>query len=82
PRTRRAGPGDRGEGPMELFEDMERLKLRFLAAFEGLARRGVISEADLAEIFDLVDRLDELSEEEIRTRLGRFIPGDADATAP
>ncbi len=58
---------------------MERLKLRFLTAFEGLARRGVISEAQLAEIFDLVDRLDELSEEEIRTLLGRYIPGDDDA---
>ncbi|MFO7310785.1 MAG: hypothetical protein C0P61_001850 [Bacillota bacterium] len=64
---------------MGLFEDMERLKLRFLTAFEGLARRGVISEDDLTEIIDLVDRLDELSEEEIREKLGRFIPGDTDA---
>ncbi|MBO8141093.1 MAG: hypothetical protein H0Z37_02780 [Firmicutes bacterium] len=64
---------------MDLFEDMERLKLKFLAAFEELARRGIIGEAQLAEIIDLVDKLDELSEEEIRARLGRYVPGDVDA---
>ncbi|OUM93475.1 MAG: hypothetical protein BAA04_02015 [Firmicutes bacterium ZCTH02-B6] len=63
---------------LDLFEDMERLKLRFISAFEELARRGVISEDDLAEIIDLVDRLDELTEEQIKERLGRFIPGDQD----
>lgn len=60
---------------------MERLKLQFLAAFEGLARKGVLSEEELAEVIDIIDRLDELSEEEIRAKLGRFIPEDSDAFA-
>lgn len=64
-----------------MFEHMERLKLQFLAAFEGLHRKGVISEDELAEIIELVDTLDELSEEEIRAKLGRFIAEGEDASA-
>lgn len=64
-----------------MFERMERLKLQFLAAFEGLHRRGVMSEEELAEVIELVDTLDDLSEEEIRAKLGRFIPEADDATA-
>lgn len=60
---------------------MERLKLQFLAAFEGLHRKGVISEDELAEMIDLVDKLDEMSEEEIRATLGRFIGEVDDAAA-
>ncbi|MFS8583385.1 MAG: hypothetical protein FWJ61_11085 [Limnochordales bacterium] len=62
-----------------MFEHMERLKLQFLSVFEGLHRKGVLSEDELAEMIDLVDRLDELSEEEIRARLGRFIEEAGDA---
>ncbi len=60
---------------------MERLKLQFLAAFEGLHRKGVISEDELAEMIDLVDKLDEMSEEEIRATFGRFIGEVDDAAA-
>lgn len=60
---------------------MERLKLQFVTAFEGLHAKGVISEAELAEMIELVDRLDELSEEEIRAKLGRFIQEADDASS-
>ena len=33
---------------------MERLKLKFLSVFEGLHRKGVLSEDELAEMIDLV----------------------------
>lgn len=60
---------------------MERLKLQFLAAFEGLHQKGVISEAELSEFIDMVDKLDELSEEEIRAKLSRFLKEDNDEAA-
>lgn len=60
---------------------MERLKLHFLAAFEGLHQKGVISEAELSEFIDMVDKLDELSEEEIRAKLSRFLKEDNDEAA-
>lgn len=66
---------------MGLFEDMERLKLRFLTAFQQLAERGELTEGQLTEVIDIVDKLDEMSVEEIKERLGRYIPGvgeDAD----
>lgn len=59
---------------------MERVKLQFLAAFEGLHRKGVISEDELAELIDMVDKLDDLSEEEIRAKLSRFL-GEGDDEA-
>lgn len=58
---------------MALFEDMERLKLHFLAAFQKLTDKGVLSEQQLEEIIQIVDKLDDLSVEEIQERLGRYI---------
>ncbi|HHW10958.1 MAG TPA: hypothetical protein GXX29_13410 [Firmicutes bacterium] len=57
----------------ELFEESERLKLRFLAAMERMVKRGLLTEEQFAEVIDLVDRLDEYSEEEIEARLGKYI---------
>lgn len=63
---------------MALFEDMERLKLHFLAAFQKLAEKGVLTEGQLTEVIDIVDRLDDMSVEEIKQLLGRYIPGVGD----
>ncbi|MFO7266215.1 MAG: hypothetical protein FWJ73_05045 [Limnochordales bacterium] len=63
-----------------MFEEMERVKLKFLAAFEGLHRQGVISEDELAEYIDMVDKLDELTVDEIRAKLSRFL-GESDDEA-
>lgn len=57
-----------------LFEDMERLKLRFLAAFQKLVDKGVLTESQLEEIIQLMDKLDDMTVEEIKERLGRYIP--------
>jgi hypothetical protein len=56
----------------ELFEDSERLKIRFIAAYEKLWKEGLITEAELVEITDAVDRIDELSDEEFERILGKF----------
>lgn len=60
---------------MALFEDMERLKLHFLAAFQKLAEQGVMTEGQLSEVIEIVDRLDDMSVDEIKEQLGRYIPG-------
>jgi uncharacterized protein YccT (UPF0319 family) len=57
----------------ELFEESERLKLRFLATMERMVKRGYLAEEQFAEVIDLIDRLDEYSEEEISAHLGKYI---------
>lgn len=56
----------------DLFEETERLKIRFIRAYERLQELGKISEEELDEIIDALDRIDELSEEELAETLGRF----------
>ena len=55
-----------------LFEEMERVKIRFVAAYEKLLRKGLITEEDFEDILDALDRIDELSDEELERRLARF----------
>lgn len=57
---------------MALFEETERVKIRFVRAYERLFQMGYITEADLEEIIDVIDRLDEYSQEELERILGRF----------
>lgn len=56
----------------DLFEETERLKIRFIRAYERLHELGKISEEDLEEVIDALDRMDELTEEELAEKLGRF----------
>lgn len=55
-----------------LFEETERLKLRFLRAYERLHELGRISAEELDEVIDALDRMDELSKEEFEQKLGKF----------
>ncbi len=57
----------------ELFEEAERLKLRFVAGMERLLRKGVFTEAQFDEIADIVDRIDDFTESELAERLGVYI---------
>lgn len=57
----------------ELFADAERLKLRFVAGFHDLLEMGYITEAQFDEIVDVIDRLDELSEEELTQTMRQLI---------
>lgn len=56
----------------DLFEETERLKIRFIRAYERLHELGKISEEDLEEVIDALDRMDELSEDELAEKLGKF----------
>ena|SRR5690625_882073 len=64
--------GGRGTRVDELYEETERLKIRFAAAYDKLHKQGRISDEDLDDILDAIDRIDELSAEELERRLGRF----------
>ena len=55
---------------MELFEELERIKIRFVAAYDKLVKQGVISERDYQEILEIIDDLDSYSLEELQERLG------------
>lgn len=61
-----------GESSDPLFQETERLKIRFVAAYERLYELGKITEEELEDVIDAIDRIDELSEEEFERRLGRF----------
>jgi hypothetical protein len=39
---------------MELFEELERIKIRFVAAYDKLVKQGVISERDYQEILEML----------------------------
>lgn len=54
---------------MDLFEETERLKLRLIAAYEKLHKQGRLTEAELESVLDLIDRLEDLPEEEVQRRL-------------
>lgn len=55
-----------------LFEETERLKLRFIKAYERLHELGKITAEELDDVIDALDRMDELSKEELAERLGKF----------
>lgn len=57
---------------MELFEELERIKIRFVAAYDKLVEQGIISEREYEEIIEMVDDLDRYSIEELKERLGQF----------
>lgn len=54
---------------MDLFIELEKAKLKIQAAFERLAKEGQISEADLNLVYELVDQLEDIPEEEFNIRL-------------
>ncbi|NLJ86165.1 MAG: hypothetical protein GX322_06965 [Firmicutes bacterium] len=57
---------------MELFEELERIKIRFVAAYDKLVDQGLISEDEYLQIMEMIDNLDKYSIEELREKLGRF----------
>lgn len=56
----------------ELYEDLERVKIRFIAAYEKLMQKGLITDEQFEDILDALDRIDELSDEELESRLALF----------
>lgn len=57
----------------ELFADAERMKLRFVAGFDRLLRKKLITEAQFEQLVEVIDHLDELSEEQLAQTLQQLI---------
>ena len=57
---------------MELFEELERIKIRFVAAYDKLVAQGLLSEEEYQEIVEMIDNLDKYSQSDLREKLGRF----------
>jgi len=55
-----------------LYGEMERVKIRFIAAYEKLAKKGLITDEQLDDVIDAIDRMDELSEDELKQRISLF----------
>lgn len=54
---------------MDLSLELEKVKLRLQASFERLRKEGQITSNDLALVYELVEEMDEISEEEFKKRL-------------
>ncbi|MGI6036384.1 MAG: hypothetical protein ACOYCE_11350 [Limnochordia bacterium] len=59
---------------MDLFIQMERVKLRFIAAYERLLEEGQISEAEMEGVIQLIDQMERMDREEFAARLAKLRP--------
>jgi hypothetical protein len=57
----------------DLFENAERVKLRFVAGFDRLLRKGLITEAQFEQVLELIDHLDELPEDQLTHTMQQLI---------
>lgn len=53
----------------ELFEEMERVKIKLLARYQVLLENGKITEADFDDVVEILDRIDDYAPEELSERL-------------
>lgn len=63
---------------MTLFEELERLKLQFIAACETLVKLGKITEGNFGEILQLLDSMDEHDQAYIDEKLYQLTDGQLD----
>lgn len=46
-----------------LYEELERVKIRFLAAFDRLQQKGLLTQEEWNEVTQLLDEMDDMPEE-------------------
>ena len=63
---------------MGLFEDLERVKLRFISACENMVAQGQLSESEFQQIIDLLDRMDDCDDRQFLAELGEISKGMTD----
>ncbi|NLJ75281.1 MAG: hypothetical protein GX331_09865 [Firmicutes bacterium] len=63
---------------MPLFEDLERVKLRFISACETMVDQGKLTEEEFQDILQLLDELDEYSDDEFMAELQKLSKGIID----
>ncbi|HKM17375.1 MAG: hypothetical protein GX228_00210 [Firmicutes bacterium] len=63
---------------MGLFEELERVRLKFIAVCEQLLAKGLISEGQFEQILVLLDNLDEYEQQYINQKLNELTNGKLD----
>lgn len=63
---------------MGMFEDMERVKLRFISACENMVSQGQLTESEFQRIIELLDKMDDYSDREFLEELGQISKGMTD----
>ena len=57
----------------ELLDEMERLRLKLLGAFEAERRRGSLSESEWTELRELLMRIEHVPVDEVKERMQRLV---------
>ncbi|MGI6038204.1 MAG: hypothetical protein ACOYD6_08280 [Limnochordia bacterium] len=57
---------------MDLVSQTERLKLRFIGAYEKLRQQGLITDEEMEEVIEIIDHLDDYGREQLVERLARL----------
>ncbi|HHX01292.1 MAG TPA: hypothetical protein GX739_01335 [Firmicutes bacterium] len=63
---------------MGLFEELERMRLKFIAVCEQLLSKGFITEEQFDQILVLLDNLDEYDQQYINQKLNELTNGRLD----
>ncbi len=63
---------------MASFEDSERVKLRFIETCERLLTSGQLQEDDFEQILEILEAIDDYTEEELYQKLRRLTHGAID----
>lgn len=63
---------------MPLFNDLERVKLRFITTCEGLVAQGRLAEEEFQDILGLLDAMNEYDDQQFREELSRISKGLSD----
>lgn len=63
---------------MSIYDDLERVKLRFIAVCETLLNKGQLSEENFEQILELLDNLDDYDQEQLNSRLNELTGGKLD----
>ena len=63
---------------MGLFEDLERVKLRFISVCEDMVGRGQLSESEFQQVLELLDKMDDYDDRQFLEELGEISKGMTD----
>jgi len=61
-----------------MFEDLERVKLRFISVCEGMVAKGQLTESEFQQILELLDRMDEYDDRQFLEELSAVSKGMTD----
>lgn len=58
---------------MDIWQDLDTAKVRLIAAVDRLAKQGDLTPSEANQLFELLDVIDQISQEELKTRLNEIL---------